>query len=80
MVIRVRGRESEAFTAGSDPAGNHTVTVFPPEQLVRSFQSPTLIQGLQERGSIITILSTDKRPQLLKGFLGTTQQGSPLRR
>ena len=80
MVIGAPAQESEAFMAGSDPAGNHIVTAFPPEQLTCSFQSLTLIQGLQEPGSIITILSTDKRPKLLKGLLGTTQEGSPLRK
>lgn len=59
-----------------EPPGNR----LPPEGLTRSFQSLTLIQGPQELGSIITVLCTEQRPRPVKGFTGTTQQGSPLQR
>lgn len=74
------GQTGKAFTAASDPARNHTVCVSLPERPTRSFQALTLLPGPQEPDCIITALSTHRRPQLLKGFLGTTQRGSLLRR
>ena len=68
------------FHGASGLVGSPTVTAFPSEGPTRPFQPLTPIESPQEPGSIITTVSTDKRPRTLKGFTWTTQQGSPLSR
>lgn len=71
-------RLSWGLRSGREPHCNRLP--IPSEGPTRPFQPPTPTDSRQEPGGIITTVSADKRPRTLKGFTGTTQQGSPLSR
>lgn len=57
------GSGQPGFHGSSGPAGNCITTAFPPERLPDSFRSLILIQGPQEPGCIMNILSASKGPR-----------------